>query len=137
MFAYNAGRSLGKVTRTAIVPLLFIAAASGAGCATGNPPHYANAPAVAGYSKQAAADVQVEADGLPVQAAPSARIRDFPDDPSEPFSRNYGGPNPAVSVRAAIEAPVARANPKEASAIPADLPPMFRRQLAQAGYAVE
>jgi hypothetical protein len=33
---------------------------------------------------------EMEDDGLPVQAAPSSAIRQVPDDPSEPFSRNYG-----------------------------------------------
>ncbi len=38
--------------------------------------------------------VELEDDGLPVQDAPPARIRNVPDDPSEPFSPNYGGPAP-------------------------------------------
>jgi hypothetical protein len=32
----------------------------------------------------------VEADGLPAQVHPAADIRQLPDDPSEPFSANYG-----------------------------------------------
>lgn len=37
----------------------------------------------------------MEDDGLPVQVAPASAIRQQPDDPSEPFSRNYG-PKPAA-----------------------------------------
>ena len=33
---------------------------------------------------------EMEDDGLPAQVAPSAAIREAPDDPSEPFSRHYG-----------------------------------------------
>ena len=32
----------------------------------------------------------VEADGLPAQVHPAVDIRQLPDDPSEPFSANYG-----------------------------------------------
>jgi hypothetical protein len=32
----------------------------------------------------------VEADGLPAQVHPAVDIRQHPDDPSEPFSANYG-----------------------------------------------
>ena len=32
----------------------------------------------------------LEADGLPAQVHPAADIRQLPDDPSEPFSANYG-----------------------------------------------
>ena len=102
-----------------------------AGCASGGNTYatYANSPAVASY---VAADpaVQVEDDGLPSQAAPSLRIRQMPDDPSEPYSRNYGGQNPGASTpeRATPGAKAAALRPE----IPADLPPDFRRQLAAA-----
>lgn len=43
---------------------------------------------------------ETEADGLPAQVAPPVRIRLQPDDPSEPFSRNYGLA-PAMYLRAA------------------------------------
>lgn len=36
------------------------------------------------------ARVEMEDDGLPVQAAPVRRRKPEPDDPSEPFSPNYG-----------------------------------------------
>jgi hypothetical protein len=38
---------------------------------------------------------EMEDDGMPAQVAPASTIRQQPDDPSEPFSRNYG-PRPAA-----------------------------------------
>jgi hypothetical protein len=127
------------------VPLLFSVAALGeGGCAESNHgTYYASAPAVAAYSRQVAAGVQIEADGLPSQAAPQARIRQMPDDPSEPYSPNYGGFNPASVERPAsierksADAAAAGWATSQQPAIPADLPPAFRRQLAQAGYVVD
>lgn len=140
MCASVPGRSPARVARAAIVPLLFSAAVLGeGGCASNNNANYASAPAVAAYSRQVAAESQIEADGLPSQAAPSERIRQMPDDPSEPYSRNYGGFNPAsvehpvVVERKSADAGVSWAASAQ-PAIPADLPPAFRRQLAQAGY---
>ena len=137
MCAFARGRSLAAVPRAAIVPLLFAAASLGeAGCASNNTAQYANAPAVAAYSQQAASQVQVEHDGLPSQAPPSTHIRQMPDDPSEPFSRNYGGPNPAAVAPEETSdgaSKIAALKPE----IPSDLPPAFRTKLAQAGYTVE
>lgn len=49
---------------------------------------------------------------MEAQVAPPRAIREAPDDPSEPWSRNYGPP-----------APTRRAD------VPQDLPPDFRRRL--------
>ena len=56
--------------------------------------------------------VELEDDGQEAQVAPPRSIRQAPDDPREPWSRNYGPP------------PV----PRRAD-IPPDLPPDFRRRL--------
>lgn len=56
----------------------------------------------------------IEGDGLPSQAAPMLRPNSEPDDPSEPFSPNYGPP-PASVTR---EAPRPPARPKEPAAAP-------------------
>jgi hypothetical protein len=66
--------------------------------------------------------VEMEADGLPAQAPPLRREPSAPDDPSEPFSPNYG-PRPAA-------APSVKAVTR--TIIPNDLPPAFRRRLASA-----
>jgi hypothetical protein len=55
----------------------------------------------------AAAPVEVEDDGLPAQSAPPVRIRMVPDDPSQPWSPNYGrtgGPVPAPASGGAEDA---------------------------------
>lgn len=56
------------------------------GCATSSAE-----PTPAGPIAQAQR-TDAEDDGLPPQVAPPAGIRQLPDDPSEPFSRNYGLP---------------------------------------------
>jgi len=126
MFAFGLGNAPAKVVRASLVA---VAAAYLAGCAAVGNANYADAPAVAAYVARAPG-VEVEDDGLPSQTPPSTRIRQMPDDPTEPYSRNYGGPNPSASGteptgsahREAVAKPI----------IPADLPPAFRRQLAAA-----
>lgn len=63
-----------------------------------------------------AAQVAMEDDGLPAQIPPLRRAKPEQDDPSEPFSLNYGPP-PQVQ------------NNKQPSQIPEDLPKAFRRKL--------
>jgi len=69
----------------------------------------------------AAERVAMEDDGLPAQIPPLRRAKMAPDDPSEPFSPNYGPPLSPEKGNAEIE-------PK----LPADLPKEFRRQLIRA-----
>jgi hypothetical protein len=73
---------------------------------------------------------EVEDDGLPAQTPPSPRAHQMPDDPNEPFSKNYGGVNPSASA-APLSEPV---EPQHAPApkIPSDLPPVFRQKLVAA-----
>lgn len=139
MYAFAAGRSPAEVVRAAIVPLLFAAAALGeAGCATDNNAYNSGAPANVAYVRQASAGTEMEDDGLPSQAPPSANIRQLPDDPSEPYSRNYGGPNPAAIDKKPVDRTASSTMPLPAqTTIPSDLPPAFRRQLAMAGYVSE
>jgi len=137
MCAFAASRSPAGVARAAIVPLLVAAAALvEAGCATDNNAYNAGGPANVAYVRQASAATEMEDDGLPSQAPPSASIRQLPDDPSEPYSRNYGGPNPAAIEKKPVDKTAGLSSPPP-SAIPSDLPPAFRRQLAMAGYATE
>ena len=133
MFMFPAGLRPVEMLRVALAPLAAsVTATALAGCATDNNTYnaaYAGSPPPA-YVAQGPA-VEMEADGLPAQAAPAARIRSMPDDPSEPFSPNYGGSNPA-NVRAEPAAQSASNEPAAPSSIPADLPPSFRRQLVAA-----
>mgnify|MGYP001491156129 CR=1 FL=1 len=85
--------------------------------------------------------VELEADGLPVQRAPLIRRTRLPDDPSEPFSPNYGS-QPSV-VPQPTDAPAAPPARRDQAAIyaspnvvrmslrdlPDDLPPDFRERM--------
>ena len=97
MFALVSGIAPAKIVRAASAPFLITALAiCQAGCASDNNVYYSKEPAVAAYvAKAPTADV--EADGLPTQPPRLLRIRQMPDVPSEPYSRNYGGPNPSAS----------------------------------------
>ena len=59
-------------------------AVSLAGCAMSSAETYASRP------QAQVQRAETEDDGMPGQVAPSSVIRLQPDDPSEPFSRNYG-----------------------------------------------
>jgi hypothetical protein len=101
--------------------LLVLLAIALAGCARSGP--YAQVggpqPAVADAGRSR---VEIEADGLPTQTPPLRRESSETDDPSEPFSRNYGPrPAPAPAMKAAA-----------APSLSNDLPPALRRRLASA-----
>lgn len=108
------------VARTATGLALLLAALAG-GCAARSEYPTANVGAPYGAVAQASAQArapteEMEDDGLPVQHPPLARSVRQPDDPNEPFSRNYGAP------------PVMKTANRAAS-VPDDLPPDFRSKL--------
>jgi hypothetical protein len=72
----------------------------------------------------------VEDDGLPAQTPPAAGIRHVTDDPTEPYSRNYGGTNPSASAGPLLPGPIDDHEPKHP--LPKDLPPAFRQKLLAA-----
>ncbi len=84
---------------------------------------------VAGYV--APQPVDFEADGIEAQTPPMRRASSEPDDPSEPFSRNYGEePAETETVDAASVGDAAQwSHPDD---LPDDLPPAFRQKLANA-----
>lgn len=106
-----------------------------AGCAsTGSAPQAAQ-----NVSGPRVAQAVTEDDGLPAQSPPPGRIRATPDDPNEPFSKNYGGGNPAaLSVGGAhpeeekASAGAADKAPARRPPLPDDLPPAFRQKLVTA-----
>ncbi len=75
--------------------LMFIGLVLG-GCSTAQQQHAAADVAIAPKMAQATS-VEIEDDGLPSQSPPPVRVRAAPDDPSEPYSRNYGGSNPSAA----------------------------------------
>ena len=131
MLAFSLHRFPANAVRAAFA--FFIAggaALSAGGCANTHASYSANATPTA-YVAQGPA-VPMESDGLPVQAAPSSQIRRLPDDPSQPFSPNYGGANPASTIPSQPTVKAANDVPPARPAIPYDLPPTFRRQLVVA-----
>ena len=126
MSAYQAGRPPAVSLRAVLARASAVVVLSAlAGCASTPRQYTANDVRVA-----QAAVIDVEDDGLPAQTPPPARVRHLPDDPSEPFSRNYGGENPSRTTTVAPEEPKAPRLPQPL--IPGDLPPAFRKQLAAA-----
>jgi hypothetical protein len=91
----------------------------------------------------AAYKVEVEDDGLPSQLPPPVRSQQLPDDPNEPWSKNYGDVagrsdndvSAEESFSAEDEAPAAPVavipRAKQAD-IPSDLPPDFQKKLKSA-----
>ena len=79
-----------------------------AGCAS-DKPHYVQGPRMAAQQK-----VEIEDDGQPVQLPPARRVRPEEDDPSQPWSPNYG--------------------PGGASTAPAGLPPVQVPKQVDANY---
>lgn len=94
------------------------------------------APQVAGYV-DARTEREVEDDGLPVQAAPRLRAKPMPDDPTQPFSPNYGRVLPSRSAGPSGPMPGFAGHDRSREAgnqAAADLPRAFGRQLADAAH---
>lgn len=134
MSLFKSGVTGAVVTRVSARAAAVAALFGLAGCATASNTYTAQNVAIAGSSRVAEA-VQVEDEGRPAQAVPTARVRELADDPGEPYSKSYGGNNPSASktVEPEQKAPA----PMPAAKIPADLPPAFRRRLASAMLADE
>jgi hypothetical protein len=129
MFAFETGSLPVTSPRALFARFAAVAAAFGlAGCSA-TTSHLATETAIKNVAVAQAVDV--EADGRPAQTAPSPRLRALPDEPAEPFSKNYGGKNPSAEKR--FE-PVQQVNAPSQSPpkIPLDLPPAFRKHLMQA-----
>lgn len=97
------------------------------------------------YPRQVAAgSEEMEADGLPAQRPPLQHRRPTVDDPSEPFSPNYGSSVATADSKPAVTRTSYRSESRSAlgqkqavsgwrmtvdRALPDDLPPGFRRRL--------
>ena len=124
MFVSRSG-SLPVLSCCALAALLSVG-----GCASTQAPRYSS-ETVAPSRVVAQAASAVEDDGLPAQTPPPAYIRQLPDDPSEPFSPNYGGGNPAA-LDAAASGKAAPSRPAVRVPVPDDLPAAFRHKLVTA-----
>ncbi len=69
-----------------------------AGCASKGAPNYAGAATYDAGAPRSVTErqwkVEIEDDGKPAQAPPARRMRPEEDDPSQPWSPNYGRKNP-------------------------------------------
>ena len=129
MFAFQAGAK-PVLTFCALAALLGLA-----GCSSAQTNSYTaeNAAVAPPQAMAQAAAVDVEDDGLPAQTPPPNRIRQLPDDPNEPYSRNYGGVNPSSVSTDQRDPPGPSGKiPESAPAVPHDLPADFRRKLVTA-----
>lgn len=135
MFAFSVGSQAPKLCCAALVrSTASIALLALAGCAS-NSDRYASYGQHQPTQVAHAVAVEVEDDGLPSQAPPPVRIRDIPDDPSEPFSKNYGGTNPSgvPEIYENVTTP-----PEEApDVVRSDLPVVVRQKVAAAHAANE
>lgn len=122
------GTYRGFAARAAVAVLF---AALG-GCASDQYASSGNAPVKVAAVKTV---IDLEDDGMPAQTPPPKGTRYAPDDPAEPYSRNYGGINPSASSVPA--GPVPQHEHVPVPNIPNDLPPAFRKQLVTAMTADE
>ena len=130
MFAFSVGSQSAKSFCACLVRVAAcIALVAMAGCASNSDRYASNGQQPSTQVAHAVA-VDVEDDGLPSQAPPPVRIHDIPDDPSEPFSKNYGGANPSGVPE--IYENVISPSEEDPVLVPNDLPLAFRQKLAAA-----
>ncbi len=81
-----------SAARVCVIGLAFVGSGVVSGCASSQQPNYVNGPSMNVAPAPApvrAAKVEMEDDGKPAQA-PGRRIKPEEDDPSQPWSSNYG-----------------------------------------------
>ncbi len=100
MFKSHCGPARARALRLSVIAsTIGMAALALSGCSSAQQ-HYAAADAAIAPKIAQATSVEIEDDGLPSQSPPPVRVRAAPDDPTEPFSRNYGGSNPSAALNA-------------------------------------
>jgi hypothetical protein len=90
--------SFRMVARSSVIGLAVVTS----GCAAHQKPSYVNGPSPHVRAQQLAsvAKDELEDDGKPAQTPPLRRALPEEDDPSQPWSPNYGGPNPSSNAPA-------------------------------------
>lgn len=81
------------MSSAARVLVLGLAGVALGGCAATRSPQYAGAPVPRPVNEQQW-KVEIEDDGKPAQAPPARRMRPEEDDPTQPWSPNYGRKSP-------------------------------------------
>lgn len=91
MSAYSFGRRSKATHSFAARPLVLGAVVVAlSGCAANKEPSYVRGPVSQQMAAAEPRKVEMEADGLPVQTPPARRMRPDEDDPTQPWSPNYG-----------------------------------------------
>jgi hypothetical protein len=83
--------------------VLALVASLAAGCAATQKPNYVQGPRSVAADPMWTVKVEIEEDGKPGQLPPVRRAKPLEDDPTQPWSPNYGRTPPAPA--AATEAP--------------------------------
>ena len=91
-----------SAARICVIGLTVVASGVVSGCASKEGPRYAGAPLPQQVNERQW-KVEIEEDGKPAQAPPVRRMRPEEDDPSQPWSPNYGrsgasGPIPPAPI---------------------------------------
>ena len=89
--------------RVSVIALCALAAPVLGGCASSRQPSYAEANARVAVPAPIP-KVELEDDGLPVQSPPPKRAAPEAEDPTEPYSRNYGSTRPVRKASVRTEA---------------------------------
>lgn len=110
------GRASVTVALLVILPLAL------GGCATSQARSYEPATRVSSFPPNVAgphgATIEMEDDGIPVQPPPVASRSHEPDDPSEPFSPNYGRAQESLNEGTAVETLPAPHREASSAAVP-------------------
>lgn len=124
MFCLRKGASPKRSVPPGLVAMVMLCAFPLASCSTSRAPA---SPAVYSWSRSeppsyAAAPVrrEIEDDGIEAQLPPTRRIRSITDDPTQPWSRNYGRSPAAVSASDVYRGETGEAAPGNRGAHSAD-----------------
>jgi hypothetical protein len=90
MSRFPVSNVFDRLARITVLSLSVLGVVAVAGCASSRGSSYSQAGIQPHVPAPIPTKVEVEDDGVPVQSPPVHRASTEPDDPSEPFSPNYG-----------------------------------------------
>ena len=111
MLPLRRGRSPSNYISLAAYVCLCAPAVMLSGCASDRAPSYVQGPTPHQLAAMQARKVEMEDDGQPVQPPPARPVRAEEDDPSQPWSPNYGGNKAAQTAPPASPAQPALRSP--------------------------
>ncbi len=115
MCALRCGRCSAASLKPGVLGMLLLLALASGGCSSTGHMHgqtwSRSTEPPARIAAEASAKTELEEDGLEAQIPPPPTIRLAPDDPSEPFSPNYGHPVGTPTVAPATPPPPPKPRP--------------------------